>query len=755
MNYIYWLSQIQHLEQSLVGNKLFILSQLLRDRCPIFPGFVLGNNLFREFVGRLDEPLIKKSSQLDFNNYRALQLTARHSRQIIKDALFPSAWQTEIFSAARELNSPHLSLEAFVTTPGVSDRVNSLWRSHTCKTTPQAISNAIKLVWSELFSANSLFCWHKLGLDIDLINMAILVRPLINVYASGTVKIDLDRIEIEANWGLETSLLEGDAEPDRYDLDRYTGNVTAQHLGLKNYAYRSKTDLTTSSTDCLEAYTPSEALASTYVLDSNAIAFLFELIQKVIKQQPQIQHIAWTAIKEHTSQPQFYLTRFSNYSTTTTTAKKPASTVLSSIPSLLNGVAVSPGCLQAEVVVVNFDTHHGLIPQGAILVTKAIAPQHLASIKRAGGIITETGGKTSHGAIIARELHIPAIVDVVDATKVLQNGDRILLDGDNGKIYPATAQLELKLSEVKSDRLDRTYPIATKLMVNLSQPESIASASSLQVDGVGLLRSELMLANLLNNPTFAWWQESFQKQFVATLTTSLRQFTTAFAPRPIYYRSLDRYCEKSNSVLGSKGTYNYMSDPTLFDLELQALASMTAEGHHNLNLILPFVRSVEEFQFCYRRIQKAGLTARSSFQVWIMAEVPATILLLPEYICAGVDGIAIGTNDLTQLLLGVDREQTQFSDRGLNANHPAMHKAISKLIKTANEGGIECSICGHAPVEYPSLVDLLIQWGITSISVEPDAVERTYRAIARAEKRILLKSPRNDSATEVNHNISQ
>ena len=742
MDYIYWLSQIQYSEQSLVGNELFILSQLLRDRCPVFPGFVLGNNLLREFLSNLDEPLIK-NSQLDINRYQTLQLSARHSRQTIENAPFPHAWQAEIFSAARQFNIVSLSLEPIVTISSASNQISNSWRSHTCTTNPQAITEAIRLVWSELFTANSLFYWHKLGLNSDRIDLAILVRPLINVYASGTAKIDFDEIEIEATWGLERSLLQGDVEPDRYSLDPYTGDVKSQHLGSKNYAYRPKADITELSSECLEAYTPDEKLARTYVLDPDAIALLFEFIQNIITKQPQIEHIAWTAIKANTSQPQFYLTRFSNYSTTTTTAKKTTSTTQASIQPLLDGVGVSPGSLQAEVVVVDLDTHHGSIPQGAIIVTKAIAPQHLALITGVGGIITEMGGKNSHGAIVARELHIPAIVNVSDATKVLHNGDRVLLDGDNGKVYPAEAQLTPK-SNLAGDRLPfPTYPIATKLMVNLSQPASIRQASNLPVDGVGLLRSELMLANLLSDPAFAWWQESFQKQFVSTLTNSLRQFVKAFAPRPVFYRSLDRYAEDINPVLGSRGTYSYMSDPTLFDLELQALATISAEGCHNFNLILPFVRSVEEFKFCYRRIEQAGLTDRSSFQVWIMAEVPATILLLPEYIRAGVRGIAIGTNDLTQLLLGVDREQIQFSDRGLNANHPAMQKAIAKLIKTANAGGIECSICGRAPVDYPNLIDLLIQWGITTISVEPNAVNQTYRAIARAERRILLKSSAN------------
>ena len=249
-----------------------------------------------------------------------------------------------------------------------------------------------------------------------------------------------------------------------------------------------------------------------------------------------------------------------------------------------------------------------------------------------------------------------------------------------------------------------------------------------------------MLAEFLADRTFAQWQESFQRQFVTTLTSYLRQFTAAFAPRPVFYRSLDRYAkDPSNPTSSSRGILSYISDPTLFDLELEALKIITTEGFTNLNLILPFVRSVDEFEFCYRRIENIGLTTQSSFQVWIMAEVPSVMFLLPEYIRAGVRGIAIGTNDLTQLLLGVDRDRYTKSD--LNANHPAMQKAIAKLIKIAQENNIECCICGQA-LDHPDLIDKLIQWGVDTISVEPEAVNRTYQAIARAEKRILLQEVR-------------
>ena len=759
MNYIYWLSQIQHSERSLVGDKLFILSQLLQHECPIMPGFVLGNNLLRQFLVNLDDfeslvgNLPDASLDLDVDNYQTLQSVASRSRQIINQAVFPPEWQAEIFQAAQQLNSDSLILQPFVTISYRQHRESrELWRSHTCNVTPEAVARAIKRVWAELFTASSLFYCHKLGLSSEKIDLAVLVRPLKAAYASGIVEVASHVFRLQASWGLEQSLLQGDVEPDEYYVDSYTGDILSLHLGHKNYAYRPKNlDPITPLEDCLEAYIPSENQTETYVLDQRAIAKLLQLTRVILQKQPQIKYLVWTApeVKEQSScTPHFYFTQF-NYHLVSSPGLMPEKETQVLLPSLsiqplLTGIAASPGNVLAKVVVIeDFDTQSYSIPAGCILVTKAIAPHQISLIKQVGGIVTETGGTTSHGAIIARELSIPAIVSAADATKIIQDGIEVLLNGDDGKVYPATARQQLSLSHLPTDRLlSPTYPIATKLMVNLSQPESIANTLNLPVDGIGLLRSELMLADLLaSQPVEQWPEESSRHKFLAALTDSLRQFLVAFAPRPVYYRSIDWYAQKTvNPLLGDRGTYSYLFDPTLFSLELEALATIAAEGYANLNLILPFVRSVGEFKFCYRRLENIGLTARKSFHVWIMAEVPSVIFLLPEYVRAGVEGIAIGTNDLTQLLLGVDREQAHFSDRGLNANHPAMHKAIAELITTAQAHGIDCCICGQAPVECPGLIEKLLTWGITAISVEPEAVDRTYQAIARAERRILLNS---------------
>ena len=759
MNYLYWLSQIQDAEKSLVGNQLYVLSQLVQRDYEVLPGFVLSNSLLRQFLTEsadfqaLIEELSNSSFNFDDRDAFGLQSVARRSRQIIARSALPQAVEREIFQATLELNSNCAILQPFFSFPGGRDVENKgFWRSHTCKIHPQALSETIKAVWSELFTANSLIYRHKLGLGGQGIELHILVRPLKPVRASGVVEISPDLIRIKAVWGQAPSWLQGDVETDEYYLDRHTGRILSRILGLKNYGYRiKKFDSQTPLTDCLESYVPQEHQSKTYVLKDRAIAKLFQLTQDILQQQSRVEYICWTIPEiEDSSSPNFLITQLGENLATSINLKSRQTTpvVLSSdnTQSLLSGIPAAPGKAIGKVVIIeNFDRKFESICADSILVIKELPPEHIAALARVKGIVIENGGKTSHGAIVARELNIPAIVNAVNATKILTNGVEIFLDGDTGTVYLATAAKKLPLPDsTKKHSAPNPQSIATKLMVNISQLQSISSCLNLPIDGVGLLRSELMLAQILKGSSPLLWQsKSFQAEFSNSLKESLRQFLVAFAPRPIFYRSLELTTRDGNSsILGNHGTYNYQLEPTLFSLELDALAALAREGHHNFNLILPFVRSLEEFRFCYRSIENAGLTERKSFQVWLMAEVPSVLWLLPEYIRAGVRGVAIGTNDLTQLLLGIDREQAHFERHGLNANHQVVRQAIAKLIAIARNNNIDCCICGQAPVDYPELINDLVEWGINAISVEPKAVEQTYDAIARAESKILLNSLR-------------
>lgn len=405
------------------------------------------------------------------------------------------------------------------------------------------------------------------------------------------------------------------------------------------------------------------------------------------------------------------------------------------------------------------------LPSRVILVAPAIALDWLPLLQQAAGIVTEQGGLTSHCAILARELGIPAVVSVANATQLLQTGESLLLDGDRGEIYRVSQSQDSRVRSEEYDQahsslLTSTVPIATQLLVNLSQPSLLERVKGLPVDGVGLVRSELMALTILQgqHPKM-WLQQGRQAELIDLWQAQISQFASAFAPRPVFYRSLDwrshefqsltdgsllaasASSRETNPMLGQRGTFSYVKDSTMFELELAALAAVQQSGYTNLHLLLPFVRTVEEFSFCRRLVEQVGLTQAAQFQLWIMAEVPSILFLLPQYVKAGVQGISIGTNDLTQLLLGVDRDQGELA-AAFDERHPVVTQAIAQIIQLARQANIPCSICGQAPALYPELIDSLVRWGITSISVEPEAVERTYVAIARAEQRLLLETAR-------------
>lgn len=708
----------------------------------MMPGFVLDKGLLEEFLTlAFSETLISDLSesfwQIEAENYRILQAIARRSREAIAAATFPTTWQERIFQAARQLNSQALILSPH---PVISQarEINSLWRSQTCWLTPEALAEGIKRVWRELFTAKSLFYYRQLGLSFNSLDVAVLVQPLKAIRASGTVEISPNLIRLQATEGLVQSLLWGEVQPDSYELDS-TGNLLVRQLGNKNYAYRLGNFSEEQLETCLEAYIPDETRAENYILNSQAIAQLFESLTEILQHRPQTKYLEWIldVDDEANNKPRFYFTYLSEQLSWAIEKSHSLSSTPSSIQPLLTGLAAAPGSILASATTIADLNTAGseAIPAGCILVTKNVPPDKISLLKQIGGIITEEGGITSHGAIVARELGIPAIVAARDATIIIAQGQNIFLDGDTGGVY-SEAIPTFTTSSVEPSSFEGE--ITTQLMVNLSQPAAIKNAASLPVAGVGLLRSELMLSELLaSEPIEVWQQEAKRRQFCDTAVALIEQFAAAFAPRPVFYRSLDLYADRTsiNPIVGSRGTYKYLLAPHLFDLELEALARV-ARKYANLNLILPFVRSVAEFEFCRRRVERIGLSQRDSFQLWIMAEVPSVLFLLPQYVRAGVRGIAIGTNDLTQLFLGIDREQADFSQRGLNEAHPALQLAIAQLIQTAKANNIPCCLCGQAPVIYPELIEKLIDWGITSISVEPQSVRTTREAIARAERRL-------------------
>jgi pyruvate,water dikinase len=755
-----WLDRIQPSQRSRVGEKAFVLSQLLQQGYPVPPGFAIATTTWQQFLAIPGESkpiltdLSDASLHIDVNDYRALQQLARTICQDIVTISLPSQWLDEFLQAAGKLSAPTLILRPSLTISSTENPpLQGLLRSQSCWCKPQYFESALKQIWSELFRAKSLFYWQRAGIELERIQVAVLVQPLREAIASGKVVADPTQWQIEATRGLGHTWLRGDVQLETYDIQPTTGEIETRYSGHQTRICQIVKKSASLSSNCLDNLALPEEEQENDVLDSEMLAQIIALTQKIRSEKGDRFSWEWVFSRGETTQLLYLVQWNEERDVFPRQHIVPLSPTPVALP-VVTGVSASSGQVIAPVrLLVSRDDLHSEIPKGEILVAKTLEAYWFPLLEQAAGLVLEQGNLTSHGAILARELNIPALVGAIDATQLLETGESVLLDGTQGKIYLAEAESPHP-SPVTHHQLpvrEEELPlIGTQVLVNLSQPSSFEPAARLPVDGVGLVRSELMMLGLLQSQSLTWWLRHRQ-ELIAELVGHLYQLATVFAPRPVFYRSTDWRSPECpplpessvvalNPSLGIRGTHTYRVNSALFEIELAALKQVR-EKRNNIHLILPFVRSVEEFVAARKQVEEVGLLQESSFQLWMMLEVPSAIFLLSEYVEAGVQGIAIGTNDLIQLLLGTDREHSQL-EQFYNESHPAVTAVLEMLILGARKAGIPCSLCGQAAIRSPELIDRLIEWGITAISVEPEAVHSTYKAIARAERRLLLEGKR-------------
>lgn len=799
MSNLYWLDRVQPEDRIWVGNKAFHLARLLQGGYPVVEGFVVSAQTLRECLKIIDwnEPLFSdlpySSLRLDIANSQQLQTIARQLRQAFESVTLPTEWVEELSAAAKKFNTPVVVLRpslALVAETRESNKLNlepvihghssALFSRRICGTTAQELAAGLKQIWAELFGAKSLFYWQRQRILLQQVRLAVLVQPLQAAIASGIAQAVGTEFQVQATAGLGMAIANGEVTPDVYQIDSRSGDLLSRCLGRKTIVYEVQPPAThhEAHSDWIHTQFLDAEKQQQFALEETQLSQITQLMPALVAELGTPLEIEWMFANDARARAQLLLTQvIPHLSIGGLPPAKPhlaaplisETTGSSTTSAYITGQAAAPGRTTAPASVID---HAKALPAdvlpGTVLIAANLMPQWLPLIKNAAAIVTEQGSMTSHSAIIAREMGIPAVMGAVNATQLIKTGDWVTVDGDRGLVYQANPDQVDHLNSEQKEPLTASFPanffplesadrppIGTQLMVNLSQPESLHRLDGLPIDGIGLLRSELLAVALSGDqPLNFWLREGNQTEWVDLLAEALSQFAIALAPRPVLYRSLDLRShefrqfaahlsdsEAANPALGMRGTFSYIHYPVLFNLELKALAKVQQRGHDNIRLLLPFVRSVEEFRFCRQKAEQVGLTNHSQFQLWMMAEVPSVLFLLAEYVEAGVQGISIGSNDLTQLLLGIDRDYAPLAS-AFDERHPAVKAAIAQLIKQAHQNNIPCSICGQAPVDYPELVEDLVRWGISSISVDLESVESTYWAIARAERRLLLESAR-------------
>jgi pyruvate,water dikinase len=369
-------------------------------------------------------------------------------------------------------------------------------------------------------------------------------------------------------------------------------------------------------------------------------------------------------------------------------------------------------------------------------------------MKRAAAIVTDRGGRTSHAAIVSRELGTPCVVGAGEATKILTNGQVITVDGSHGKVYNGKVTRRIQTASMAT-LVREIIKTKTKLYVNLAQPELADRTAARNVDGVGLLRAEFIVGQIGEHPRYMLKQKRGE-EFIDKLYQGIHTFAKAFNPRPVVYRTTDfktnEYRDltggqefeevEENPMLGYRGASRYITDIDVFKLEIAAIKRVRKD-YPNLWVMIPFVRTVDELKQTKDILEAEGLKRSPDFKLWMMVEVPSNIFLMEKFIEVGIDGISIGSNDLTQLILGIDRDSARLA-KTFDERNEAVVAALERAITVSKSMGVTSSICGQAPSVYPELTEKLVAWGITSVSVSPDMIGTTRAIIARAEAKLKI-----------------
>ncbi len=431
---------------------------------------------------------------------------------------------------------------------------------------------------------------------------------------------------------------------------------------------------------------------------------------------------------------------------------------------ILRGLGASPGTGVGPVRLLADVAGGRNMQRGDVLVTHMTTPDWVPLMRRAAAIVTDTGGMTSHAAIVSRELGIPCVVGTHDATRLLHAPTRVMVDGREGTVAlangagaAATPPAGAKPASSAGPAIERVASAitATRLYVNLADPAQAEGVAARDVDGVGLLRAEFMLLDALGgvHPR-KLLAEGKRDEVVQKLAGALERIAKPFHPRPVVYRAMDFRSNEfralkggeehepveANPMIGYRGCFRYVKEPDLFAVELDALHAARAK-HDNLHLMIPFVRTLWELEACVRLIDRSPLAGSRTLQLWVMAEVPSVIWRMKDYAALGVSGVSIGSNDLTQLVLGVDRDNDRLAPL-FDERDDAVRAAIRAIITRAHAAGLTASICGQAPSIHPEYAEFLVNCGIDSISVVPDALAATRVNVARAEQRLLLRRGR-------------
>lgn len=746
----------------LVGGKGANLGEMTKAGFPVPNGFAITINAYDAFLeeNQIAKKIYEILSVIDVNDPVQLGNASNKIQKIIATSKFPDEVSREVIKAYKKLSGVFKKALVAVRSSATAEDsgATSFAGQQASFLNVSGEANLLVTVrecWASLFTPRSIFYRVENKIKHESVKISVIVMKMIQSEVSGVmfsidpVNNDKDRIMIESVWGLGEMIVQGSVVPDNYVVQKGTFSILSKEISDQSI------QLIKDGGKTFEKEVPIKWRDKQKITDEEIVT-LAKIADKMQKHYFFPQDMEWAKEKGKLyivqTRPVTTIASVKNEALRAKTEakglknEKSSEFVKTSATPILSGAAASPGIGTGPVKILKSPKEIGKVLKGDVLVAPMTSPDYVPAMKKAAAIVTDQGGQTSHAAIVSRELGIPCVVGTKDGTTKLKEGMIITVDGALGQIFVGAKTLKQQ-ADIKIKEKIITTKTATKIYVNLAEPERANEIAKQYVDGVGLLRAEFMIANIGVHPKAAI-RDKKQDVFIDKLADDLTTFCKAFYPRPVTYRATDFKTNEyrslkggeayepvePNPMLGFRGAFRYIANPEVFNLELTAIKRVR-EKYDNLHLMIPFVRSPEELARVRRLVASVGLFEKSSFKFWMMVEIPVNVIQIEDFIKVGIDGVSIGSNDLTMLMQGTDRDNSEVAQE-FNERSPAVLWALKRVITKCAAAGVTTSICGQAPSEYEDLVKKLVRWGITSLSINPDSINRVRGVVAEAEKDI-------------------
>jgi pyruvate, water dikinase len=768
--FVLWFAEVSKTDIAKVGGKGANLGELARAGFPVPNGFIVTADAYYYFLRQTKiGPAIERAlKNVDPEDSKKLNAVSKVIKTHILKAVLPAELKNQIITACKQLGDAPVAVRSSATAEDLPEASFAGQQATFLNIRgEEEIVQAVQKCFASLFEARAIyyriankFSHMKVGLAAPVQLMVQSERSGV-MFTADPISGDTNRLMIEAGYGLGEAIVSGSVTPDIYLFDKTTEKIISKEINSQDWKIVRDPKGGDKHVSVPIADRKDQKMSDSEIIE---LAKLGKKIEQHYNAPQDTEFaIAGGKIYMVQSRPITTLDKSSVIGNQLSENQIDDGKPTTENEILLRGAAASLGVASGPVKVIHHHEEIDKVKKGEVLVTEMTTPDFVPAMKRAAGIVTDTGGRTCHAAIVSRELGIPCVVGTSTASSKLKTGQIVTVDGSKGLVYKGVVKVaardQLPITNGDQSRIGGTtiseeIPITgTKVYVNIAEPEAAEEAAKLPIDGVGLLRAEFIIAGIGEHPK-AMIDAGRGEEFSKKLADGVARIAGAFAPRPVVYRATDfktnEYSglkggdkyegEEDNPMIGMRGALRYITNPDVFNLELQAIKFIREKMDlTNLHLMIPFVRTVDEMKKCKELVEAAGLQRGPDFKLWMMVEVPSNVILLEKFLDIGIDGISLGTNDLTQLTLGVDRDNQGLA-KVFDERDEAVEMSVAYVVKTCRRRGVTTSVCGQAPSVFPEFTEMMVRNGATSVSVTPDVVIQTRKIIASVERRLLMQN---------------